>query len=336
MRIQGLALLFVTLFRLTSFAADKAPSGDLATVIVVSNVYVGADTTSNQIGQMTPGRELLVIEHNGKWVRVFANTDSLQARDSDSPMLDTTERTPPISGWMLDQGLVSVKTPKGDAILFGEAVQAEKDASDPHGAPRAAQDARLLYTRVALMYPQSPLAPEAFWRSADIKWQIDKADVSSLPSAHEKENYLRPTINEDLMRKVEKLYPHSKWSDLAAWDMLDNQVCGDWQGSTKCPEKEAQLYEKYADQRPDSTKAPQALYEAAYRWAAAGDIYAGSGDAKKADADHGRAIDVANKLQGKYPQSEYADRAAGLVYKVEQSIPLYGVTQDASPNASPN
>jgi hypothetical protein len=186
------------------------------------------------------------------------------------------------------------------------------------------------------MYPQSPLAPEAFWRSADIKWQIDKADVSSLPSAHEKENYLRPTINEDLMRKVEKLYPHSKWSDLAAWDMLDNQVCGDWQGSTKCPEKEAQLYEKYADQRPDSTKAPQALYEAAYRWAAAGDIYAGSGDAKKADADHGRAIDVANKLQGKYPQSEYADRAAGLVYKVEQSIPLYGVTQDASPNASPN
>jgi hypothetical protein len=78
------------------------------------------------------------------------------------------------------------------------------------------------------------------------------------------------------------------------------------------------------------------LYEAAYRWAAAGDIAAGSEDAKRADADHGRAIDVANKLQGKYPQSDYADRAAGLVYKVEQSIPLYGITQDATPDASPN
>jgi hypothetical protein len=314
------ALLLGSCLALTPlYAADKPPSGDMATVIVVSNIYVGADTTSNRLDQMTPGRELLVIEHNGKWVRVFANTDSLANRDSDAPMLDSTQQTPPVAGWMEDKGLVTVKTPKGAEILFGEAVAAEKDASDPHGTPRAAQDARLLYTRIAQMFPQSPLAPEAFWRSADIKWQIDKADVFSLPSAHEKENYLRPTINEDLMHKVQK-------------DMLDNQVCGDWQGSTKCPEKEADLYERYADQRPDSPKAPQALYEAAYRMAAAGDIYAGSEDGKKADIDHTKAIDIATKLDNKYPQSEYADRAAGLIYKVEQSIPVYGITVDAAPN----
>jgi hypothetical protein len=313
-------------------AADKPPAGDMATVIVVSNIYVGADTASNRLDQMTPGRELLVIDHNGKWVRVFANTDSLANRDSDAPVLESQQQTPPVSGWMEDKGLVTVKTPKGAEILFGEAVQAEKDATDPHGTPRAAQDARLLYTRVAQLFPQSPLAPEAFWRAADIKWQIDKADVFSLPSAHEKENYLRPTINEDLMRKVEKMYPNSKWSDLAAWEMLDNKVCGDWQGSPKCPEKEADMYWKYANERPDSTKAPQALYEAAYRLAAAGDIYEGSDDRKRADVDRGKAVSIADTLEKKYPQSEYADRVASLVYKVQQSIPVYGITQDAAPN----
>lgn len=305
-------------------AADKPPSGDMATVIVVTNIYVGADTSSNRLDQMTPGRELLVVEHNGKWVRVFANTDSLANRDSDAPTLEADTRTPPVSGWIEDKGLVSIKTPKGAEILYGVAVTAEHDASELHGPQRAAQDARLLYQRVALMFPQSPLAPEAAWRAADIKWQLDKADISSLPSAHEKENYLRPTINEDEMHRLEKRYPNSRWSDLAAWDMIDNKVCGDWQGSTKCPEKESEIYEKYADQRPDSSKAPQALYEAAYRMAAAGDIYAGSDDRKKADMARGKAANIANKLESKYPQSEYADRVAGLIYKVEQSIPIYG------------
>ena len=324
MRVLANLALIVIASALPVFAADKPPSGDMATVIVVTNIYVGADTASNRLDQMTPGRELLVVEHNGKWVRVFANTDSLANHDSDAPTLDAETRTPPVSGWMEDKGLISVKTPKGAEILYGVAVTAEHDASELHGPQRAAQDARLLYQRVALMFPQSPLAPEAAWRAADIKWQLDRTDISTLPSAHEKENYLRPTINEDEMHKLEKRYPNSRWSDLAAWDMLDNKVCGDWQGSTKCPEKESEIYEKYADQRPDSSKTPQALYEAAYRMAAAGDIYAGSDDLKKADVDRNKAESIANKLETKYPQSEYADRVAGLIYKMEQSIPIYG------------
>ncbi len=308
------------------YAADKPPSGDMATVIRIANIYVGADTSSNRLDQMTPGRELLVLEHNGKWVRVFANTDSLENRDSSAPVFSSEVATPPVSGWMEDKGLVSTRTQKGDQILYGEAITAEKAASEPHGPQRAAQDARLLYTRVASMFPQSPLAPEAAWRSADIKWQLEKSDISTLPSAHEKENYLRPTINEDEMHKLEKKYPNSRWSDLAAWDLIDNKLCGDWQGSTRCPEKEAEIYEKYADQRPDSSKSPQALYEAAYRYAAAGDIYEGSDDGKKAGADRDKASAVAGKLQSRYPQSEYADRAAGLIYKVQQGIPIYGGT----------
>jgi hypothetical protein len=317
-------LLFSAFIAISAQAADKPPSGDMATVIRVANIYVGADLSSNRLDQMTPGRELLIIEHNGKWVRVFANTDSLANRDSSAPVFDTERATPPVSGWMEDKGLVSVKTPQGDEILYGEAITAERSASEPHPPERAAQDARLLYTRVAQLFPQSPLAPEAAWRAADIKWQLEKADVFSLPSAHEKENYLRPTINEDALRKIEKTYPNSRWADLAAWDMIDNKICGDWQGTTKCPEKEAEIYQKYADQRPNSPKAPQALYEAAYRMAAAGDIYEGSDDHKRADVDRGKAAAIAEHLQSKYPQSEYADRVAGLIYKVQQGIPIYG------------
>ena len=33
----------------------------------------------------------------------------------------------------------------------------------------------------------SPLAGEAAWRVADIQWQLEKSDYSTLPSAHEKQ-----------------------------------------------------------------------------------------------------------------------------------------------------
>ena len=144
----------------------------------------------------------------------------------------------PISGWMQAPGVVSVDTPKGDLILFGAAAGEESDALLPRAPQSVAQAARLLYKRMADLFPQSPLAPEAAWRSADIRWQLQKADVFSLPSAHEKDAYLREQIDDEELKKVKKTYPHSKWADLADWDLLDNKVCGDWQGAPKCPEKE--------------------------------------------------------------------------------------------------
>ena len=47
--------------------------------------------------------------------------------------------------------------------------------------------------------------------------------------------------------------------------MIDNKLCGDWQGLPKCPEMEAGLYQKYAEQYPDGPKAAEALYKATYR-----------------------------------------------------------------------
>ena len=211
-------------------------------------------------------------------------------RSQDAPVFGHEAAAVPISGWMQAPGVVSADTPKGDLILFGAAASEESDASLPHAPQAFAQAARLLYQRMADFFPQSPLAPEAAWRSADIRWQLQKADVFSLPSAHEKDAYLREQIDDEELRKLKKNYPHSKWSDLADWDMLDNKVCGDWQGSTKCPEKEAEMYEKYAQEHPDSPRAPEALYNAVYRQGALNDMYTANGDDKKAGEAKARAV----------------------------------------------
>ena len=77
--------------------------------------------------------------------------------------------------------MVVETTPNGDQVLMGEAANEEALASDPRGPANAAQTARLLYRRVVEMFPDSPLAPEAAWRAADILWQIQKADAVHAP-----------------------------------------------------------------------------------------------------------------------------------------------------------
>ena len=211
---------------------------------------------------------MVIVEQNGPWLRVFANTDVQQNQAADAPVFGGDAATPPISGWIQGKGIVSASTPNADNILFGAAVAQESRASDVHGSRGAAQAARLLYARDAQLFPQGAARRRGSWRAADIRWQLEKADVYSRPSAHEKENYLRQQIDETEMKKIIKHFPGSKFADLAAYDMLDNKVCGDWQGSTKCPEKEAELFQKYADEHPNSPKAPEALFEAVYRLAA--------------------------------------------------------------------
>ena len=44
------------------------------------------------------------------------------------------------------------------------------------------------------------------------------------------------------------------------FDYLD---CGDWEAQSKCPEREAKEYEKYAKEHPQSPKTQEALYQAA-------------------------------------------------------------------------
>ncbi len=299
------------------------PQGTFATSVRDATLYVGAADSSQKLSTIGAGREMVIVEHSGEWLRVFANTDDQESTDENAPVF-STEAPPPISGWMKDKGVVRADTAQGDEVLFGAAANLEEQASETSAPRGAAQTAELLYQRVASIFPQSPRAAEAAWRAADIRWQLEKVDVFSRPSAHEKESYLRQQIDETELKRIEKKYPHTRWGDLAAYDRLDNKVCGDWQGATKCPEKESELYLKYVEEHPDSPKAPEALYKAVWRQSSLGDMYSANNDDKKSEQARARAKELAGRLTAKYPQSDYAPRAVGLVYKLEQQIPIYG------------
>ncbi len=300
-----------------------------ATVLHQAVVYVSADAEAQRISLVTPGHEVAVIDRNGPWVRVFANIDKQDQTDErDQPEFSDEDNVVPASGWIRDKGVVSPGTPNGDSILFGAAANLEEEASEPHAPKGAANQAHLLYRRVAEYYPSSPLAQEAAWRSADIRWQVEKRDVTSLPSAKEQEAYLRPQIYEGEMKKLIKQYPGSKYAALAAFDLIDNKLCGDWQGLPKCPEMESGLYEKYAKQYPDGPKSAEALYDATYRQGVLVSMYTVDENKKRADAAVERTRSLATELQASYPKSDFSARAASIAFRVQQGISIYGNDRD--------
>jgi hypothetical protein len=299
------------------------------TMLHEANVYVTADANAQKISVITPGHEAVVIERSGPWIQVFANTDVEDTSDENKPeFTDDSDTVTPASGWIRNKGVVGPATPGGDAILYGAAANFEAQAQQPHAPKGAAMAAHLLYERVANYYPQSPLAAQAAWRGADIRWQLEKSDISTLPSAKEQDAYLRPQIYEGEMKKLMKQYPGSKFAALAAYDLLDNKLCGDWQGLPKCPEMESGLYEKYAQRYPDSPKAAEALYNATYRQGVAVTMYMVQDDKKRADQAGQRVASLAEELKQRYSGTDEAARAASIAYKVQQGIPIYGNDRD--------
>ena len=219
-------------------------------------------------------------------------------------------------------------TPNGDKIVFGEAADSEDQASRRRGRRDAAQDAMRLYYRVYDLFPTSPLAAEGLYRGADIRWQMDRADVLTRPSARERESYMRGQIDEEWMKLVMKKFPGTKWADLAAFHLIENKLCGDWQSASKCPEKEADMYEKYAKEHEQSPAAPEALYDAAWRHSALIEIYKTEANQKKSEEAKSRALALAQKIVSQYPQSDWPTRAQMLIFYVQQGVPTYGNASD--------
>jgi len=306
---------------------EKPMAGPRATPLRITWLYISPDIETQKVSKVQIGREMVVVEKSGPWLRVAANTDIEELRSKDEPEMQDEESTtpPPISGWVQAKGVVLDSTPNGDQILMGAAANEEALASDPKGPANAAQSARLLYRRLSEMFPNSPLTPEAAWRSADIQWQIEKADAASLPSAKERDPIMREQMDEDELKKVIKYYGGTRWAALAAFDLIDNKLCGNWEGSTQCPEREAVVYEKYAGEYPDGARTAQALYQAVYRQAVLVDIYTANGDDHKADDARNHALALAATLKQHFADTDYAYRAALLVYKLDEAVPVYGI-----------
>jgi outer membrane protein assembly factor BamD (BamD/ComL family) len=312
------AVLFVV--SLTAWAAS--PPTIRGTLIREGTIYISPDISSAKLGVAGRGRELIILESTRDWTHVEALVSEPSKSDDTIGYEDDAPRT--ITGWVQDKGLVQASTPNGDRVIFGEAVDAEDQATRSHGRRGAAQDAMRLYYRVADYFATSPVAAEALYRSADIRWQIEKVDIMSRPSAKEQDAALRGHMDDTRMHEVMKKYPGTKWADKAAFHLIENKLCGDWQGQPKCPEKEAELYEKFVADHPQSSVSAEALYDAATRYAALIEIYKIDEQAKKSDDSKFKATELTKKLVAQFPESDWATRAIRLQFMIDQSIPSYG------------
>lgn len=319
MKLRRIVLPVVLLLS-TSLAFAQAQRG---TLVREESIRVSPSADSAKLGEAGRGYELVIIETSREWVHVEAILqDPRRSEDEDEDDADSGSKT--ITGWIHNNALVGTNTPDGDKIIFGEAANAEDQASRRSGRRDAALEAMRLYYRVYDLFPTSQVAAEALYRAADIRWQMDRSDVMTRPSAREREAYMRGQINEDWMRLVMKKYPGSKWADLAAFHTLENKLCGDWQGASKCPEKEAEMYEKYVKDYAQSPADPEALYEAAWRYSALIEIYKTEANQKKSVQSKDRALSLAQKIVSQYAQSNWSLRAEDLIFYIQHDVPTYG------------
>jgi hypothetical protein len=321
MKFRLALLVFTILFSATLLAQSQR-----ATLVRDESIRVAPAGDSAKLGDVGRGYELVVIEGGPGWTHVEAILRQPQRTEDDEDDEDSDTKT--ITGWVVNKALVTMSTPNGDKIVFGEAADSEDQASRRLGRRDAAQDAMRLYYRVYDLFPNSPLAAEGLYRAADIRWQMDREDVMTRPSAREREAYMRGQINEEWMRLVMKKFPGSKWADLAAFHLIENKLCGDWQGASKCPDKEAEMYEKYASDHAQSPATPEALYQAAWRRAALIEIYKTEANQKKSELSRNQALDLAQRIVTQYSQSDWALRAQRLIFYIQQGVPTYGNATD--------
>ncbi len=303
-------LLLAILWGIASFAADK----EHGTVIREATLQAAPGPVSEKLAEVGRGSDLVVLERNNAdaqpWIKVLVT-------------LSEGDKERQLTGWLSVKSLVTSSTPNGDMIIFGQAADSEQRAEERGGRKGAAQDAMRLYARVADFFPSSSLAAEATWRSADIRWQLEKNDVAHIASRDLGPGE-RKLMDERFMQEVIRKFPASKWADLAAYDLIDNKVCGSWRALAECPLKEATAYEQYARAHPQSPKATEALFNAAWRHAVLVDIYRIDGDNNKSDGARKKAIELAKELAGQSSQGDWKPRAFDLVYKLEHKVPVYG------------
>ena len=282
-------------------AADR----ERATLIREAVLYSSPGANSQTTGKVERGRDLTITERKDadgqQWFKISMSADP-QAQISKE-----------VDGWIPGQAVITAASPNGDQIVFGQAVASEHQAEERGGRKGAAQDAMRLYGRVADLFPNSPLAADAAWRSADIHWQLAKADSLRSGNAPD-DKYLQEVVTK---------YPRTKQAQLAAFEMLEAKLCPEWRGLPDCPEKESALYEQYARENPQSPKAPEALYNAAWRQAALVDIYRIDNKTDKSEAARQKATALSQQVVNQSTEAEWKARAADLAYKLEKKIPTF-------------
>ena len=112
---------------------EKPMAGPRATPLRITWLYISPDTEAQKVSKVQIGREMVVAEKSGPWLRVYANTDIEELRGKDAPEIrrDETTRRRPSQDGCRPRASCWIPRPNGDQILMGAAANEESLASDP-------------------------------------------------------------------------------------------------------------------------------------------------------------------------------------------------------------
>ena len=78
----------------------KPMAGPRATALRVTWLYITPDKQAQKVDRVQVGREMVVAEKSGPWIRAYANTDIEEEHTSDQPVFGASEPgmpTPPVA-----------------------------------------------------------------------------------------------------------------------------------------------------------------------------------------------------------------------------------------------
>ena len=139
-------------------------------------------------------------------------------------------------------------------------------------------------------------------------------------------------MDEDELKKVIKYlsaHPPGRLRRLRTASTTSSAATG--RASQSAPRRNPRYYEKYAAEHPDGPRTAQALYQAVYRQAVLTDMYAADGNDKKSrrgPQPRPRPRRAGSKTS--FRSRTTPARAAALVYKLDQGVPVYGIDQRVS------
>jgi outer membrane protein assembly factor BamD (BamD/ComL family) len=83
------------------------------------------------------------------------------------------------------------------------------------------------------------------------------------------------------------------------------------------------MYEKYAREHPQSPKAAEALFNAAWRQGALVEMYRTGHEQDKSEKAKRKAMELAQEVATRFPDDDWRPRATELAYALQQGIPTY-------------
>src|SRR5580658_9112089 len=86
----------LSLFAQKKSQLEKPIAGPRATPLRITWLYIAPDPGSQKVDRVQIGREMVVAEKSGPWLRVYANTDIEELRGKDAPIFDARDTPPPV------------------------------------------------------------------------------------------------------------------------------------------------------------------------------------------------------------------------------------------------